>query len=165
VRGILSRRMVSSTESTLLEPRTLLLTQIGELNARVEAIAAQTRVLRDRTMATRRQIQASRAARVSRATSLVDGRDGRPAFTAQPSAPPAANPSESSMLSLLTKRMREILYLLVQGMSEKEVAVKLGVSPHTVHIHVTRMYARVGVNSRAELLARFYRQSPSRMSN
>ena len=68
------------------------------------------------------------------------------------------------MFSLLTKRMREILGLL-QGKSEKEVATDLGLSPHTVHIHLTPMYARLGVNSRAELLARFYRQQPSRRAS
>ena len=56
----------------------------------------------------------------------------------------------------LTRRMRQILPLLMQGLSEKEVAVRLGCSPHTVHIHVTRMYARLGVHSRAELLALSY---------
>ena len=68
--------------------------------------------------------------------------------------------SETPMLSLLTKRMREILGLLVQGKSEKEVATDLGLSPHTVQIHVTRMYARLGVNSRAELLAAFTISNP-----
>ena len=57
----------------------------------------------------------------------------------------------------LTPRMRQILPLLMQGLSEKEVAARLGCSPHTVHIHVTRMYARLGVHSRAELLAYGYR--------
>jgi DNA-binding NarL/FixJ family response regulator len=69
------------------------------------------------------------------------------------------------MQAVLTKRMGEILELLVQGKSEKEVATHLGVSPHTVHIHVTRMYARLCVNSRAELLARFYRQQPARRAS
>jgi DNA-binding NarL/FixJ family response regulator len=75
------------------------------------------------------------------------------------------SPAEPPMMSLLTRRMRQILELLVQGKSEKEVASDLGVSPHTVHIHVTRMYSRLGVNSRAELLARFYRQGPARNHN
>jgi LuxR family maltose regulon positive regulatory protein/two-component system response regulator NreC len=53
--------------------------------------------------------------------------------------------------------MREILTLLIRGHSEKDAAAALGLSRHTVHIHVTRMYQRLGVRSRAELLALAYR--------
>jgi DNA-binding NarL/FixJ family response regulator len=129
----------------------------------VQSILEQTRVLRDRTIATRRQVQASASSR--RAVRAAAGlrSQAQPEIVGRvPPALPAAQPSESPMQAVLTKRMREILELLVQGKSEKEVATHLGVSPHTVHIHVTRMYARLCVNSRAELLARFYRQQPAR---
>ncbi len=45
--------------------------------------------------------------------------------------------------------------LLLEGLSEKEIAYKLGLSRHTVHSHVKDIYELAGVNSRAELLARF----------
>ena len=69
---------------------------------------------------------------------------------------PAERPSTSA-ISELTPRMREILGHLLEGRTEKEVARALGLSPHTIHIHVTRMYGRLGVSSRAELFALAYR--------
>jgi pSer/pThr/pTyr-binding forkhead associated (FHA) protein len=54
---------------------------------------------------------------------------------------------------------RRVFDLLILGHSEKEVAVKLEISRHTVHSHVRKMYRLLGVRSRAELLAQFVRQS------
>ena len=50
--------------------------------------------------------------------------------------------------------MRDTLQLLLSGDSEKEVAGKLGLSQHTVHIHVKNLYKRLGVCSRGELMAK-----------
>src|SRR5688572_10665033 len=156
-------------EHSKVEPRTLVLSQqLGRLTEQVQTILEQTRVLRERTTATRRRVlESANARRAGRAATVPLQ---RPVALGQtivllPDAQHGTSASEAPMLSLLTKRMREILGLLVQGKSEKEVASDLGLSPHTVHIHVTRMYARLGVNSRAELLARFYRQQPSRRAS
>lgn len=54
----------------------------------------------------------------------------------------------------LTPRQREVLQQLVEGASEKEVAARLGVSPHTAHDHVKALYRALGVRSRGELLGR-----------
>lgn len=56
----------------------------------------------------------------------------------------------------LSPRLAEVLRLLVHGDSEKEVAVKLGLSPLTIHRHVSRLYRCFNVNSRAELIARLW---------
>jgi DNA-binding NarL/FixJ family response regulator len=40
-----------------------------------------------------------------------------------------------------------------EGLSEKEIAAKLGISLNTVHGHVTSLYRSFGVHSRAELHA------------
>ncbi len=53
-----------------------------------------------------------------------------------------------------SKRMKDTLQHLLAGHSEKEVAIKLGLSQHTVHIHVKNIYKRLGVCSRAELMAK-----------
>jgi DNA-binding CsgD family transcriptional regulator len=57
----------------------------------------------------------------------------------------------------LAPRLRQTLELLVAGDSERQVALKLKISQHTVHVYVKQLYKRFGVNSRGELLARFIR--------
>lgn len=51
------------------------------------------------------------------------------------------------------RRRYEVEGLLLQGLSEKEVGTRLGLSPHTVHVHVKRLYRERGVESRPELMA------------
>jgi DNA-binding CsgD family transcriptional regulator len=58
----------------------------------------------------------------------------------------------------LTPRLRQTLACLLEGDSEKQVALRLGLSMPTVHQYVTALYRTFGVNSRAELLARFVRR-------
>lgn len=58
----------------------------------------------------------------------------------------------------LSPRMRQTLERLLAGDSEKEIAVRLGVSRHTVHVYVKTLYRRFDVCSRWELFARFVRR-------
>jgi DNA-binding NarL/FixJ family response regulator len=55
----------------------------------------------------------------------------------------------------LSPRMRQTLERLLAGDSEKQIAAKLEVSPHTVHVYVKSLYHEFEVCSRSELLARF----------
>jgi DNA-binding CsgD family transcriptional regulator len=57
----------------------------------------------------------------------------------------------------LSRRARQTLEHLLQGDSEKQIARRLELSPHTVHVYVKQIYLRFGVSSRGELLARFVR--------
>jgi DNA-binding NarL/FixJ family response regulator len=59
----------------------------------------------------------------------------------------------------LSPRLRQTLEALLVGDSEKQVAIKLKVSPHTVHVYVKRLYKHFGASSRGELHARFARRS------
>jgi len=59
-------------------------------------------------------------------------------------------------LASLTDREREIAELAVRGMTNREVAERLHLSVRTVHTHLQRAYAKLGVHDRerlAELLA------------
>ncbi len=67
------------------------------------------------------------------------------------------NQYQSDLLSLdgnkpLTKRQVEILDLLAQGFSAKEVARLLGLSPETVRGHVKDVFARLGVRNIAQAI-------------
>lgn len=53
----------------------------------------------------------------------------------------------------LAPRLRQTLDLLVQGLSEKQIAFRLKISPHTVHNYVKALHQRFKVSSRAELIA------------
>jgi NarL family two-component system response regulator YdfI len=50
----------------------------------------------------------------------------------------------------LTGRETEVLQLLAQGLANKQVAVSLGISEHTVKFHVSSIYAKLGAGNRTE---------------
>jgi len=58
----------------------------------------------------------------------------------------------------LSPRLRETLTYLLEGDSEKQAALRMGLSCTTVHQYVTMLYRRFDVRSRAELLARVLRR-------
>jgi hypothetical protein len=51
--------------------------------------------------------------------------------------------------------MSQTLQYLLAGDSEKQIANRLRLSQHTVHVYVKALYRRHSVSSRGELLARF----------
>jgi ATP/maltotriose-dependent transcriptional regulator MalT len=54
----------------------------------------------------------------------------------------------------LTRREMEILRLVAQGQSDKEMAASLGLSEHTVHRHIANVLNKLDVPSRAAAVAR-----------
>ena len=50
----------------------------------------------------------------------------------------------------LTGREIEILQLTAQGLANKQIAARLGISEHTVKFHLSSLYAKLGVASRTE---------------
>lgn len=66
-------------------------------------------------------------------------------------------PNERALSSLgITGREREVLQLLADGRSNKEIAARLGLSPNTVKTHVARLFEKLRVARRTQaiLLAR-----------
>jgi len=53
----------------------------------------------------------------------------------------------------LSKREREILQMVANGSTTKEVARDLGISPHTVKTHLERIFEKLGANDRAQAVA------------
>lgn len=57
----------------------------------------------------------------------------------------------------LTKREGEVLSWLQEGLSNKEIALAMGISHRTVQKHLQRIYRRTDVETRTELLVRVHR--------
>ena len=52
----------------------------------------------------------------------------------------------------LSRRERQVGMLLVEGLTAKEIARRLEISPRTVHVHKTRLMSRFGVRNSLELV-------------
>jgi DNA-binding NarL/FixJ family response regulator len=50
----------------------------------------------------------------------------------------------------LTERESEVLSLLSKGLANKQIAVELGISEHTVKFHVSSIYTKLNVTNRTE---------------
>jgi DNA-binding NarL/FixJ family response regulator len=60
----------------------------------------------------------------------------------------------------LTRREREILAEIVRGHMLKEMTVALGISQGTLNTHMSNLYRKLGVNSRSEIMTRYFAADP-----
>ena len=60
-----------------------------------------------------------------------------------------------SQESRLTKREEEILACLFEGMQDKEIAATLGIGTATVHTHMHRLFEKLGVHSRQDIIGKY----------
>ncbi len=49
-----------------------------------------------------------------------------------------------------TEREREVLFLLLRGLNNKEISKKLFISNHTTKAHVASIYKKLGVSNRVQ---------------
>jgi DNA-binding NarL/FixJ family response regulator len=61
---------------------------------------------------------------------------------------------EESLLEPLTAREKEVLQWIAEGLANKQIAMKLGISEHTVKFHLSSLYAKLNVASRTEAVKR-----------
>lgn len=61
---------------------------------------------------------------------------------------------EESLIEPLTVREKEVLQLMAQGLANKQIALSLGISEHTVKFHLSALYAKLGISSRTEAVRR-----------
>ncbi len=55
----------------------------------------------------------------------------------------------------LTAKEREIIHLMLDGMTNKEIAAEMGITENTVKTHLKHVYAKTGILNRNQLLAMF----------
>ena len=65
---------------------------------------------------------------------------------------PAARPPEA-----LTVREMEVLRLMAEGLTNQQVAARLGISEHTAKFHVSAVLGKLSAQSRAEAVTQGYR--------
>ena len=137
---------------------------IGVLPASVYAVAARLRALEQSPSAGPELMPRARVRTSSgrwmivHATRLSDAdRLGRIAVIIEP-----AHPSEIAPLIVraydLSPREREITQQVIRGLSTNEIAEQLFISANTVQDHLKAIFAKVGVSSRRELVARIWSQ-------
>jgi DNA-binding NarL/FixJ family response regulator len=59
---------------------------------------------------------------------------------------PESHPSDR----ILSPREIEVLRMIAEGLGNKEIASKLGISDHTVKFHISAIFAKLGASSRTE---------------
>lgn len=63
---------------------------------------------------------------------------------------PAGRAEEDALIELLTERETQVLALLAEGLANKQIALKLGISEHTVKFHISGIYSKLGATNRTE---------------
>lgn len=61
---------------------------------------------------------------------------------------------EESLAEQLTAREKEVIQLMAQGLANKQIALSLGISEHTVKFHLSSLYSKLGISSRTEAIKR-----------
>ena len=78
---------------------------------------------------------------------VVDDRDGHD-----------PDGEEDAPAAGLTARELQVLQLLVEGASNKAIARRLGITPHTVKFHVAAIAGKLGASGRTDAVAKAVRQ-------
>jgi DNA-binding CsgD family transcriptional regulator len=136
----------ASDDATAIEAGERLLAR--ELGA-VRRADALTRLGRS-LLRTGRAAEAGAAA--AEACTLLAGWPGRRLAAAQ-----ALRRAVAQAGPALTAREREVRALVAEGLSNQEIAGRLGVSPRTVAVHLSRLLAKTGCASRTELAVQLLR--------
>jgi DNA-binding NarL/FixJ family response regulator len=69
-----------------------------------------------------------------------------------------SRPLAPDVAATLTRREREVLRLLVEGLRSEEIARRLFISRKTVGTHIENILRKLGVRSQAQAIALAYRR-------
>lgn len=129
----------ATAEHALAEQTALLRSLLDEVEPTLVAIASQ---LQEATRAFAEVQQADPESPSARELMLPGGYErGSIGVVVQPTTPP------------LSRRETEVLGLLAQGLSNKEIAGTMWLSDRTVERHITSLYRKIGVARRSEATA------------
>jgi len=129
---------------------------VGDLSQASEALAAGARGVISRN-STPRQIHAALRA-IAEGLRVIDG---DALLTQRGDAPlkqrgdavmqqRSDHAGDAELLEPLTAREREVLHFLSAGMTNKEIAARLGITEHTIKFHVNAILGKLGAETRTE---------------
>jgi DNA-binding NarL/FixJ family response regulator len=113
---------------------------VSDLSQASEALAAGARGVISRN-STPRQIHAALRA-IAEGLRVIDG-DARLQQRSE-------HAGDAELLEPLTAREREVLHFLSAGMTNKEIAARLGITEHTIKFHVNAILGKLGAETRTE---------------
>ncbi|MFN8414630.1 MAG: response regulator transcription factor [Anaerolineales bacterium] len=61
---------------------------------------------------------------------------------------------DESVIEQITPREKEVLQLMAEGLANKQIAMRLNISEHTVKFHLSSLYGKLGAASRTEAVKR-----------
>ncbi|MGD0115388.1 MAG: response regulator transcription factor [Dehalococcoidia bacterium] len=133
--------------SELEETQVIMFTSFGERESVLSSIVAGATGFLTKNVSHARLVEAIRAA--GRGESLLDPSVTRDviASLARLSQTPAKSDDD------LSSREKEVLALIAQGYTNKEIAAKLMLSPFTARNHVIRILDKMGLSRRSEAAA------------
>lgn len=131
----------------LPDTKVLMLTSFAEEETVVAALLAGAAGYVLKNVARSRLLEALRA--VARGESLLDSKITRQVLERLTN--PDAKPADDH--DLLTDREREVLALIAEGATNKEIAAKLVVSENTARNHVSHILGKLGFSRRSEAAA------------
>ncbi len=143
-RGADPPRLALSPDAATREPALVILGEALPRGWAVRAVRAGARAVLPRTASADAIVAAVEAA----AAGLIVLPGGALSEVPQGTAAHASAPPQA-----LTSREAQILALLAEGLVNKEIAARLGISRHTVKTHLAALFHKLGVSTRAEAVA------------
>lgn len=80
------------------------------------------------------------------------GDSGGSALSVRQSSPSGPDPMTHTGWDELTETERTIARLIAQAMTNRQIATRLSLSPHTINYHLRRMFKKLAINSRVQLV-------------
>jgi len=77
-----------------------------------------------------------------------------PVTEPEPAGPPITQVPKSELVEPLSEREIEVLQLIAEGLTNREVASRLYLAPSTVKVHTRNIYGKLGAHHRADAVAR-----------
>ena len=129
--------------------------QLSELRLSHQELRAEARELMARLRASVFEMRSHRARlRGDGHDPALDGRVRLNGRAPQPAPTPTPAAIYLHIEYGMTPREIEVAVLLTEGCSNRTIAHRLGISPHTARHHTQRVLVKLGVHSRAEAGAR-----------